>query len=180
MLPYVEPSATVVLVVEEVDVLLVLVVLVLELLDVVVVLSTQLWQALPAPITTAPIATHRNSSTTTARILQGRQHTTADRRPHVECAAQRIVVRASSVMQPLRLRRLRNWATQRTYCPWFTAASHGQDTASAAATSLGHGMGSGLPRPAITLAGSARKRTSPIRRRDVRIVDLRGGSGSKV
>jgi hypothetical protein len=43
MFPYVEPSATVVLVVEEVDVLLVLVllVLVLELLD-VVVLSLQL------------------------------------------------------------------------------------------------------------------------------------------
>jgi hypothetical protein len=173
--PNVDPSATVLLVVEDVDVLVLLVLLVLELLD-VVVLSEHAWQALPMPIATPPADTHRSWSATTARSFPGRQHTTADGRPQVECAAQRTTPRDSSPRQRLRRSRFRKCATQRTYCPWLSAVSHGQAAASAAPTSAGHGTGPGFPRRAIAPAGSAERMARAIRRRDARIVDLRGGS----
>src|SRR5687768_12679954 len=68
-------------------------------------------------------------------------------------------------------------ATQRTYWPWFSAASQGQAAASATVTSSGQTIGSGLFRRAAAPAGSttsSRARTS--RRREACIVDLRAES----
>jgi hypothetical protein len=177
-LPNVEPTAAVVLVVDEDDVLVLLLLLVLELelLDVVVVSMQLTPQALPVPTATPPAAVQRDSTAITARVFPDRQHTTADGRPQVERAAQRTKPRVSSVRQRLLRSVLRKWATQRTYSPWLTAVSHGQAAASAAATSVGHGMGSGLPRRAIALAGSARRTARASRCREARIVDLRSGS----
>jgi hypothetical protein len=137
-------------------------------------------QALPVPITTPAAAVQRDSSAIRARVFPGRQHTTADGRPQVERAAQRTMPRISSLRQRLLLSVLRKWATQRTYAPWLTAVSHGHAAASAAATSAGHGMGSGFPRRAIALAGSARRTARTSRRREARIVDLRGESFQEV
>jgi hypothetical protein len=106
--PYVTPLGTVVVELDVVDVVVVSVVV--EVVDVVVLvvllvlvvgvgsLAGQPMQTLPGPCETPPWATHAVSSCATNGAVM--QQTTAPGLPHVERAAQRIIVRPASSRQP--------------------------------------------------------------------------------
>ena len=108
--PYVTPLGTVVVELDVVDVVVVSVVV--EVVDVVVLVvllvlvvgvgspTGQPMQTLPGPCETPPWATHAPASRVTNGAGVVVQQTTAPGLPHVECAAQRIIVRPASSRQP--------------------------------------------------------------------------------